>query len=934
MATRNCRAVRRAVRAAAVAVFLTLGLSLSQLSAAQEEGGFPLAHAAIAGDTTLVPTSTARSATRATTQAQELSSARGPRRKQATASPLGDDEIRLDGVLNDAAWSRATFVSDFLQKEPDQGAQPSERTEVAFVFDGGNLYVGARMYADDPAEIASLMTRRDEPGTSERLIISLDTFHDRRTSYSFAVTAAGVRLDWYNPQDNEFRRDGTFDPVWVARTRIDSLGWTAEMRIPFSQLRFNEGQQQTWGLNINRFIPSRNEDIYWVYVPRDETGWASRFGQLSGVNGIKPTRRVELMPFLASDTELRSPSLVDAANPFGGSRTSSSRLGMDLKMGLGPNLTLDGTINPDFGQVNFDPAVVNLSAFETIFDEQRPFFTEGNQIFRGNGKPGPRYFFSRRIGARPHGSASGDFVDSPAASTILGAAKITGRLESGLSVGVLGALTDAEYARTFDAGSGGFGRTPVEPTTGYGVVRLQQELGPSASTVGLTLSGIRRDVGHGTELGALLPRQAFTGGGDWLLRLNGGEYEVNGHFGLSYVQGDSLAIGAIQRGSTHYFQRPDQSHVTFDPARTSLLGASGSIQFAKNGGRHWLWNGGLWADSPQWELNDVGQLFGADDIRSWFNLRYRETEPGSLLRNYSIGLDTGAGWNFGGVRKSTRIGVNGDVTWKNFMRSNVRINYSPRAMSDNLTRGGPLMGQPAFWSAQARVSNNFSSSTRWSVSAFRGTRDLGADYFLNGSLSFQPGSRWRVSVEPSYSRTTNRRQYFATLDGGPAATFGRRYVFSTIRQSQLSAGFRVGYAFTPDLNLDLTTEPFTASGRFSNLGELPTPRSFGLREYGTDGTTLVEQVDPTTEARSFQITDGADSFSLAGQDFRLVSFRSNMVLRWEWKPGSTLFLVWQQNRSSFASRGDLVTPGSLIDSFAAPGTSTLVVKFTYWLPMS
>ncbi len=378
---------------------------------------------------------------------------------------------------------------------------PETKTVSALSAQGLDVsIVGARMYSENPDEIAALMTRRDQQGQAEVLRVFLDTFHDRRTAYAFVVTAAGVRVDWYHAQDNEFRRDGTFNPVWLARTNIDSEGWTAEMKIPFSQLRFNDVDQQTWGLNVERWIPAKNEDIFWTYVPRDETGWSSHFGTLTGVQGIKPSRRMELLPYVASDTRFTSSSLVDPADPFNGTSQVKQRIGADLKMGLGPNLTLDATINPDFGQINFDRAVVNLSGFETFFGEQRPFFTEGNQIFRGNGRGGPGYFFSRRIGDSPHGSTSGDFSDRPAAATILGAAKVTGRLESGLSVGVLGALTSRETAETFSLSSGEFGREDVEPSAGWGVVRLQQEFGPSASTVGLTLTGVRRGISEGDDV--------------------------------------------------------------------------------------------------------------------------------------------------------------------------------------------------------------------------------------------------------------------------------------------------------------------------------------------------------------------------------------------------------------------------------------------------
>lgn len=844
--------------------------------------------------------------------------------------------ISLDGSLDDPIWQGAEFFSDFLQKEPDQGAQPSERTEVALAYDDRNLYIAARMYSEHPEQIAALMTRRDQTGQAELLSVYLDTFHDRRTAYSFTVTAAGVRVDWFHPQDNEFRRDGTFNPVWLARTQVDSLGWTAEMKIPFSQLRFNDVDQQIWGLNVQRSIPSKNEEIFWVYVPRDGTGWSSHFGTLTGIQGIRPSRRIELLPFIASDTRVTSSSLVNPADPFNGTSEFTQRVGADLKMGLGPNLTLDATVNPDFGNVGFDPAVVNLSGFETIFDEQRPFFTEGNQIFAGNGRGGPRYFFSRRIGASPHGFADAEFADAPGAARILGAAKVTGRLESGLSVGVLGALTSSESAETFNSvpgSSGDFGSEQVEPGAGWGVVRLQQEFGPSASTVGLTLTGVRRSLTDGEPLAALLNKQAYAAGSDFLLRFNGGQYELNGHFGASYVQGDSLAIQRVQRSFAHRFDRPDQDHVTFDPSRTSLLGFSGSLQFAKRSGEHWLYNASISADSPNWELNDVGQLGIADDITQLASLTYRETKPGKLFRNYRFSPGFVNNWNFGGILKEQVIWLDSDFTFLNFRWVNTSLGRHSDVMSDQLTRGGPLMGRPANWWAGLGFGNNRSAKTRWRTNVFWNDRHNGSTLNLSGSLSLEPSDRMRVSFSPRYRRVTNGLQYVTTLDRATDRTFGQRFIFSTVEQSTLSARLGINYSFSPDLNLDFSAEPFTSSGRFSDFSELPEARSFDLRRFGTDGTTITENV-AEDGTRSFHVTDGDESFTLDDRDFNTISFRSNLVLRWEFKPGSTLFVTWRQNRSKFEQTGDFVTPGSLFDSITAPGSNTLSVKFSYWLPMS
>ena len=641
---------------------------------------------------------------------------------------------------------------------------------------------------------------------------------------------------------------------------------------------------------------------------------------------------MELSPYVASDLQVTSSELVNGANPFASTSDFNGRFGADLKLGLGPNLTLDATVNPDFGQVEADPAIVNLSAFETFFPERRPFFTEGSQLLSPNGAI-PGYFYSRRIGASPHGWADADFQDRPDVTTILGAAKLTGRLGSGLSIGALGALTAAENAATYDITTNEFGETRVEPMTGFGVVRLQQEFGEDASTVGFMGTAVARSFSEDDMTQDFLNSSAFTGGGDFNLRFDGGKYVLRGHAGLSYISGSEEAIASVQRRSVHYFQRPDQDHVTFDPTRTSLLGYSASVQFEKNGGEHWLYNVGVWGDSPNWELNDIGRLGRADDLQAWGGLRYRETNPGSVFRNYSIGTNVSSGWNFGGVRTGSRISLNANATLLSYWSANLGVSRTFASQSDRLTRGGPLMGQNAFSSVNARIRNSHTAGVRMGVFGFVGNRNLGTDYSIGMDVSFEPMDQLRISIGPEFSRFTNRRQFFGSMERETGtATFGTRYLFSTIEQSQISVPIRVNFAFDPDKSLEFWAQPFVASGAYSGFGELPEAQSFDLREYGTDGTTITEVVD-TEGNRSFDVTDGADSFTLRNADFRSLSFRSNLVFRWELRPGSTLFLVWQQNLSQFSQDGSYVSGGDLLDTFGSPGSNVLAVKMSYWLPM-
>ncbi|HSP81844.1 MAG TPA: DUF5916 domain-containing protein, partial [Myxococcaceae bacterium] len=796
---------------------------------------------------------------------------------------------RVDGVLDDAVWQRATFLTGLVQKEPEQGRPATLRTEVAFLHDADALYVGARMEGDGAEEAATVMTRRDESGVAERLIISLDTYRDRRTAYSFAVTAAGVRVDWYHPDDDEYRRELSFNPVWEARTSRTPEGWVAELRIPFSQLRFNEAEEQVWGLNVNRYIPRRNEDVFWVVVPRDVTAWSSRFGELTGLRGVAPSRRLELLPYLAADLRTHSGEDPRAGTPFAGRRPYGGRVGLDAKMGLGPDLTLAATFNPDFGQVEADPAQVNLSAFEPFLEERRPFFTEGSQLFQG--PLGPSYFYSRRVGGAPRLSADADFVEVPPASTLWGATRLTGRLSSGLSLGVLGAVTGEVYADTYDDDSREQGRQKLEPYTHQGVVRVQQELGPSGSVVGATFTSLYRHLGEGEGRTRELAREAYTGGADFRLRLRGGEYLLSGFAGGSVVRGSPEALVRLQRSSAHFFQRPDQDYVRVDPEATSLSGYTAGAQVERLSGS-WLWNAGLSLESPGFELNELGRLESADDIDLSLGLRYRDTEPGRVLRGWDLGLGASSNWNYGGVRQSSGLTLSGSATLRNFWSSDFRVTYQPRSLSDTLTRGGPLMQTGQGVDGELYLRGNQAGPYRWTVGGGAWRSETGSrGGYLWGSLTLQP-TRWlRLGVEPTASRYTEGVQYVDTREGGREETYGQRHVLASVRRRELALRLRANLFLSPDLSLEAYAEPFASSGHYPGVGELARAGGRALRRYGEDGTSLVRRADGSVEVR-----DGTSSFLLENPDFNLRSFRSNVVLRWEWSPGSTLFLVWQQRR--------------------------------------
>ena len=858
-----------------------------------------------------------------------LAEAQSPSVKAARAARLAGAAPHIDGILDDPAWAQAPVIADFVQKTPVEGASPSVPTEVRILYDDHGLYVGARLKRPDPNAIRTSITRRDGDSDAEVFTISLDPYLDRRTAYSFSISSGGVRGDAYHAQDSEDAgREAQYDPVWDARARVDGEGWTAEMHIPFSQLRFNAAAVQTWGIELTRNIPDKNERLQWILIPVSAAGFSSHFGRLEGISGIPSARRLELLPYVAGDATYRAN--VSPANPF--DDKYSGRAGGDLKYGLGPNLTLDATINPDFGQVEADPAVVNLTAFEIVFDERRPFFIEGNELLTGRGQSfigRPSWFYSRRIGAPPRGVASGDFVDSPAYTTIASAAKVTGRLASGLSIGALAAITPREYAHTFDTTTTETERVAVEPPSSFGVLRLQQEFGSRQSNVGASLTHVHRWLDDRGGLAALLPSDALAGGIDWRLRYMEGMYEITGWLGGSRVDGDAAAISRLQRGSAHYFQRPDQDHISYDPTRTSLSGGTASIRFDKNAGRFTLAGAQISFRSPEFDINDAGQMRSGDDIDYNADIQLRDTKPNKYVRYYQFGTSMQGGLNYGGIQQYLRFNENFQFTFHSFWRWTGGVQVQRRSLSDDLTRGGPLMGTPNAYVLTTQVTSRPNVARTWTARTQYFNDEFGGwRWDLSAGVTIRPASQWQASVDPTYSHSVDSRQYVGTRADGTPTTYGGRYIFGYIERSTLSARFRLNYALTPNFTIEGYAEPFAASGRYYDFGELPAPRSRALRTYGAagTGTTIVEDENGVST-----VTDGATTFTIPQLDFNRLSFRSNLVLRWEWLPGSTAFLIWQQDRQGLTPNGELIGPGDVWNSTKVPGDNIFVVKISYWL---
>ena len=827
--------------------------------------------------------------------------------------------IRIDGSLDDAAWAAATPITEFRQLDPQEGQPATERTEVRVLYDDQALYIGARLH--DRQRVSSRLGRRDMGmSASDWLTVILDTNHDHRTAVGFEVNPSGVRRDQTRSGDGN--EDDSWDPVWEAETSVSDSGWTAELRIPFSQMRFSGAPVQTWGMQVERQIARNQEFSVWSFTPREQPGGIPRFGHLAGLERIPTGKRLEVMPYAVT----RAENVERGANPFREDREYGMDAGLDLKYRVTSNLTLDATVNPDFGQVEVDPAVVNLTAFETQFEERRPFFVEGAEIFRFGGDGTNLAFYSRRIGRPPTFVPQTQARDVPDATRILGAVKLSGRTQGGWSIGVLDAVTRKETARFMAAGEEE--SLTAEPLTNFFVARARRESRAGQTALGGFVGAVHRDLDD-ELLSAGMRSAAYSGGIDLFHQWDQRNWTLSGFLAGSHVRGEEGALIGTQRLPYHYFQRPDADHLQLDSSLTSLSGFAGALQLNRRFGRLWSANARVNTINPGYEVSDLGFQRRADRIDVEVGGNYNESRPGKVLRRYSMYLQGLVEHNYAWDNISNRIFTGGSLALLNYWSGYTNLTFSlPGTLDDRLTRGGPAARRPGTFSINGGFSSDPRKKVIGEVGGFYQRDDAGGDAseFFAGLL-FRPAPHWEVSVAPSVGRSHAVAQYLFTLpDPLAAETFGARYVFASLDQTTVALETRLNYTFTPALSLQVYAQPFIASGDFGAIKELARPNSFEFLVYGEDVGEVVDGVIyPNGQG------EDALSFPAPQPDFNIRSLRGNAVLRWEWRPGSTVYFAWQQNRSGFQPIGDFELRRDTDALFGAAPDDVFLIKVSYWL---
>lgn len=897
--------------------------------------------------------------------AQGTSQAQAPvdapiRRASVGVSPLVGD-ISVDGRLDEDVWAQAEVATDFVQGTPVEGVPAQEVTEIRVVIGDGSLYIGARMYESDPSAIVRQLVRRDQEGQYDYVSISIDPNHDQRTGYYFRVSADNVQVDQYYYDDS--RLDRAWSAVWESAVHHDDEGWSAEIRIPLSQIRYESTDDvQTWGINFARKRIITNETSYFSLRSRTRPGVVSQFGTLENVRIPKASRRIEVRPYMLSGMH-SGPS--EDGDPFFDGSEADVRAGADFRVGLGPAFTLDATINPDFGQVDADPAVINLSAFETRFQERRPFFVEDAQIFNftlGPGERGDQLFYSRRIGGSPHGAnpSEADFSDRPDAATILGAAKLTGRTQSGLSLGVLAAVADEEFGEAFYVEDGRLDEFRVEPQTTFGVVKLQQDFNGGASQIGGLVTAMNRSL-PGDGGFDFLPNRAYSAGINFQHQWNNRDWSLSGFFAGTLVQGDSTAITRIQRSSNHYFQRPDATRLGVDSTATDLTGVNWRLTLSRQNGRHWSWSTWIAESTPGFEVNDVGFSRGSEKLDAGLFVSYREITPSSWYKNYSVTLWSFANWihealddagswsSWEGARTAGTANLSIRGTLLNEWGGNLTLSLSPDHSNVGNTRGGPAMLDPGSWNVRASINTDRRKPLNFKVgfSLREGFRNSIDDFSLNTTVAVRPSSSFSLSLTPSFSWQTTADQYVTSTSTLPyEPTFGRRYIFSDLERRTFAMQARVDWTFSPSLSFQLWAQPLVSSADYLSYKQLEASRTFDFDTFEegtasrngadvicTGGRICAEAFDDFTMQHIDFDGDGVADYSLVDRDFNFRSLVGNAVLRWEYRPGSTVFFVWQRRQSGSSLTGDFDFRRDFDALFGIPADNRFMVKVNYWLGM-
>ncbi len=843
--------------------------------------------------------------------------------KSYTTAKAGS-ELVIDGKLDDAAWDQVEWAGDFTGHMPEYKAKPTQETQFKILYDDKYLYIGIRAFDSEPEKIVKRMSRRDG-FDGDWVEVNIDSYHDKRTAFSFTASVSGVKGDEYiSNNGNDW--DSTWDPIWYLRTSVNEKGWIAEYKIPLSQLRFANKENHTWGIQVQRRIFRIEERSTWQPINPTDPGWVHLFGELTGIKGIKPQKQLEIQPYVVASAQTFPK---EEENPFRADGNDfEGNIGLDAKIGITSDITLDLTVNPDFGQVEADPSAVNLSAFRLFFREQRPFFLEGNNVLTfptGGGRN--NLFYSRRIGGRPQGSLGDDveYSDKPNQTRILGAAKITGKNAKGFSWGLLESVTNKEKADVVYE-NGTRGKETVAPFTNFLVARAQQDINEGKTVVGAMITNMNRINNRGNDL-ELLHDNAQSGGIDVNHNFKDRKYGMTFKYMFSRVAGTEGAVYETQTASERYFQRTNNNHKNVDSTLTSLVGSAATLSFGRRSG-NWRWSIGTNYRSPEFELNDSGFLVQTDNISTWGWTQYRVTKPTRLFRSQRYNFFYERNLDFGGVNTGTGGDGNINLELQNYWGLGTGMYIGGTQVSNADLRGGPSITYPGevnwwYWvgtNNQKKIRVSFSNWYNW------GNEDYSKGSGINFNFTIRPTDALRISLSPNVSWRRNDLQYIDQVDFNGET----QYLLGRVEQTTYRMSMRANYNITPNLTLEFWGQPFMATGEYSEFKKvhLANSENYDDRFRIFDPNEVIFNTEDE-EYEIFESNGAVADYTFSDPDFNNVQFRSNFVVRWEYIPGSTLFAVWSSN----GSFSDQLEDNSFRNLRSQLGnletTNTFLIKYTY-----
>jgi hypothetical protein len=857
-------------------------------------------------------------------------------KKRYDTKRLTGKTIILDGMPTEDAWNWVEWAGDFTQWQPNEGKAPSQPTRFKILYDNNFLYVAYDCYDSTPNLIEKRMARRDAfPG--DFVEINIDSYHDQRTGFSFTTSVSGVRGDEFI-SNNGNNWDENWNPIWFAKTAINNHGWTAEIKIPLSQLRYGNEKEKVWGIQVMRRLFRKEERSTWQFIPQSTGVWVSNFGELHGLNNIPFHRQIEVAPYITTqaDTYKKEPG-----NPFADGTDVKLTGGVDGKVAVTNDLILDFTVNPDFGQVEADPSQVRIDGFQNFFDEKRPFFIESRNIFEyqltgseaGGDYDSDLLFYSRRVGSSPHGypnTVGGEYVKQPQNTSILGAAKFSGKTKKGWSIGVLESVTEREKA-TID-NNGKRRKELVEPLTNYFVGRLQKDMNKGNTIIGGIFTAVNRERG----LDDILHHSAYSAGIDFLHYWKNQTWYVRGNVVYSNVQGNKNVIYNTQTSFEHLFQRPGAKEFTLDTNRTSLTGTGGTIRLGKTGGKAgkmgqvFKFETGVTYRSPELELNDIGFMLTADEINhfTWAGISYQK--PFSIFRRAQVNYNHWLRWDFGGKLLYVQFNTNANATLKNNWQTNTSVTWNPYDVSNNSLRGAGPVRRPAGLGWNYNLSSDYRKKIYAGISLFK---FWGTDNTLNFSsagvsMTVVPINALTISISANYNYSMRKQDQFVSNVNYNNST---RTIVAQLKQNTIRFTGRLSYNITPDLTIQYYGQPFITRPTYQHFGYVSNALAKKYNDRFTPYTTSQISLNNGTYLVD-ENNDGLVDYNFGKPDFNFVQFRSNLIVRWEYRPGSELFLVWSEGNTpdAFAELDKPVFNSLFSNAFSGGNARNIfLVKWTY-----